>query len=374
MSSDVFLYHAEAAYVDSSTGASVTLPCAVLYNANIQPTAALSVSCELTLATTYMVSIFHSRTNPQHLGGSPHILTIPPAATDPDSCAVEFPSGKSIVAGSSFDAVVIPFDNFDNPTAHAEDAFESRVELGSSRENINNCFELPPDHTFSELQTIAGSYKLYLYHVGTQEQVAGTPISFDVLPAAPSAASSTASAGNATSIVSAVDTALPLQALLHDEFGNEVLDAPGVVVNIRGLDPLDPAAVVEHVLEGPRYSHTVTVLQDLEATLTVSFSLDGAQIGEPLEIFVSSPPPPEDPFSANNVFFLAGVFFFGGLLIYYGYAHLTKTANDTSLKTKAKEVRANLLMIALNVTDVLTDFLNWNITIARACAGMVNHL
>ncbi|GMI36225.1 hypothetical protein TeGR_g7830 [Tetraparma gracilis] len=108
--------------------------------------------------------------------------------------------------------------------------------------------------------------------------------------------------------------------------------------------------------------------------MTISFSLDGAQIGESLEIFVAPPPPPVDPFSANNVFFLAGVFFFGGLVIYYGYAHLTKTANDTSLKTKAKEVRANLLMIALNVTDVLTDFLNWNITIARACAGMVNHL
>ncbi|GMI31918.1 hypothetical protein TeGR_g3619 [Tetraparma gracilis] len=213
-----------------------------------------------------------------------------------------------------------------------------------------------------------------MFRAGTEEQVADSPISFDVLPAAPSAASSTASAGNATSIVSAVDTALPLQAFLHDEFGNEVLDAPGVVVNIQGLDPLDPAAVVERVLEGPRYSHTVTVLQDLEATLTVSFSLDGAQIGEPLEIFVAPPPPPEDPFSANNVIFLAGVFFFGGLGIYYVYAHLTKTANDTSLKTKAKEVRSNLFMIAANVTDVLTDFLNWHITIARACAGLVNHL
>ncbi|GMI50277.1 hypothetical protein TeGR_g6443 [Tetraparma gracilis] len=192
LASDIFLYHAEAAYTDSSTGASATLPCSVVYNANVPPTAALSVSCELTLATTYEVSIFHSRTNPQLLGGTQHVLEIEPAATDPDSCVVEFPSGKSIVSGFSFDAVVIPFDEFENPTNHTEDAFESRVELGSSGENVGDRRHvLPADHTFSELQTIAGSYKLYLNHSNTGREVADSPISFDVLPAPPSAATST---------------------------------------------------------------------------------------------------------------------------------------------------------------------------------------
>ncbi|GMI21276.1 hypothetical protein TeGR_g9921 [Tetraparma gracilis] len=238
----------------------------------------------------YTVSIFHSRTNPQLLGGIQHVLTILPAATDLDSCAVDFPSGKSIVAGSSFDAVVIPFDEFENPTSHAEDAFESRVELGSSRENVGNRHVLTADHAFSEVQTIAGTYKLYLYRAGTVEQVAGSPISFDVVPAAPSADTSTASSGNATSIVSAFDTPLPLQAFLRDQYGNEVLDAPGVVVRVQGLDPVDPAAIVEHVLEGPRYSHTLTVPADTETALVISFHLDDVQIGETAEIAVAPPP------------------------------------------------------------------------------------
>ena len=157
MSSDVFLYHAEAAYSDSSTGASVTLPCSIVYNANIQPTAALSVSCELTLATTYEVSIFHSRTNPQHLAGSPYPLTILPAATDPASCVIDVPAGKRIVAGASFEAIVETFDEFYNPTSHPEDSFKSRVELGSSEENFGNRHVLPPDHTFTEMRTVAGS-------------------------------------------------------------------------------------------------------------------------------------------------------------------------------------------------------------------------
>jgi hypothetical protein len=160
VASDVFLYHAEAAYVDPSTGASVTLPCAVVYDEVAPRTAALSVSCELTLATTYTVSVFHSRTNPQLLGGVRHVLTIEPAATDPDWCAVDFPSGKSIVAGSSFGAVVLPFDEFKNPTSHAEDAFESSVELGSrhsSGATAGNRHVLPADHAFSEIQKIAGT-------------------------------------------------------------------------------------------------------------------------------------------------------------------------------------------------------------------------
>jgi hypothetical protein len=114
--------------------------------------------------------------------------------------------------------------------------------------------------------------------------------------------------------VSTADTLLPLQAFVKDAFGNEVLDAPGVVVKVQGLDSLDPAAVVERGLEGPRYSHTVTVTEGLEATLTISFSLDGVQIGEPVEITVAPKPPDHTiTYIAAGVSFfllLAGAFFF----------------------------------------------------------------
>jgi hypothetical protein len=134
------------------------------------------------------------------------------------------------------------------------------------------------------------------------------------VPAAPSVDTSTVSAGNATSIVSATDIELPLQASLRDAFGNEVLDALGVVVRVQGLDPADPAAVVKHDLDGPRYSHPVTVPQGLESMLNISFSLDDVQIGEPIEITVTPPARDHTPVyvavSISSFLLLVGAFFY----------------------------------------------------------------
>jgi hypothetical protein len=94
--------------------------------------------------------------NVQHFLGSPHLLTVAPAATDPAFCVLDFPNGKTITAGASFEAIVETFDEFENPTSHPEDSFKSRVELGNSEENFGNRV-LPANHTFSELQTIAGT-------------------------------------------------------------------------------------------------------------------------------------------------------------------------------------------------------------------------
>ena len=127
------------------------------YDKNSPAHASLTASIVIPYAGDWSVHVTQGTYNVQHFLGSPHLMTVAPAATDPASCVVEFPSGKSIIAGSSFDAVVIPFDEFDNPTAHAGDAFESRVKLGSSREIDDIRHGLPADHTFSELQTIAGS-------------------------------------------------------------------------------------------------------------------------------------------------------------------------------------------------------------------------
>jgi hypothetical protein len=93
-----------------------------------------------------------------------------------------------------------------------------------------------------------------------------------------------------TTIVSAADTPLPLQVFPRDQFGNAVANAVGFAVTIGGLLPSDPSAVEEHTLEGPGYIHTVTVPQDLEATLTITFSLNTSPLGPPLEISVSPPP------------------------------------------------------------------------------------
>ncbi|GMI56196.1 hypothetical protein TeGR_g10796, partial [Tetraparma gracilis] len=168
--------------------------------------------------------------NVQHFLGSPRLITVAPAATDPDSCVVKIPGGRSITAGSSFEAVVKPFDEFQNPTSHPADSFKSRVELGSSDENFGNRHVLPSDHTFAEMQTVVGAYKLYLYHANTQTELAVSPIGFDVVAAPPSLKTSTASAGNATSIETVTDTRLPLQVFLLDDYDNAILDSTDVFV------------------------------------------------------------------------------------------------------------------------------------------------
>ncbi|GMI20413.1 hypothetical protein TeGR_g7083 [Tetraparma gracilis] len=163
----------------------------LVYDPSSPAHAALTASVVIPYAGDWTLDVTQGTYNVQHFLGSPQLVTVAPAGTDPASCVVDFPNGRIIVAGNPFDAVIMPFDEFKNPTSHPEDSFKSRVELGNSEENFGNRHVLPADHTFSEMQTIAGAYKLYLYHANTQREVAGSPIGFDVRPAPPSAVNST---------------------------------------------------------------------------------------------------------------------------------------------------------------------------------------
>jgi hypothetical protein len=119
--------------------------------------ASLTASIVIPYAGGWSVHVTQGTYNVQRFLGSPHLITVAAAATDPAFCVVGFPEGRSITAGDSFEAVVSPFDKHKNPTSHPEDSFKSRVELGNSEENFLNRHELPSDHTFSELQTVAGT-------------------------------------------------------------------------------------------------------------------------------------------------------------------------------------------------------------------------
>ncbi|GMI19417.1 hypothetical protein TeGR_g12132, partial [Tetraparma gracilis] len=119
--------------------------------------ASLTASIVIPYAGDWAVHVTQGTYNVQHFLGSPRLITVAAAATDPASCVVDFPNGRSITAGSSFDAVVTPFDEFENPTSHPEDSFKSRVELGNSEENFGNRHVLSSDHTFSKMQTVAGT-------------------------------------------------------------------------------------------------------------------------------------------------------------------------------------------------------------------------
>ncbi|GMI18895.1 hypothetical protein TeGR_g423, partial [Tetraparma gracilis] len=129
------------------------------YDSTSPAHASLTASVVIPYAGDWSVSVTTQGTyNVQHFLGSPRLITVAAAATDLAFCVVEIPGGRrSTTAGSSFEAIVETFDEFENPTTHPEDYFKSRVELGNSEENFGNRNKLPADHTFSELQTVAGA-------------------------------------------------------------------------------------------------------------------------------------------------------------------------------------------------------------------------
>ena len=127
------------------------------YNKYSPAHASLTASVVIPYAGDWTLDVTQGTYNVQHFLGSPRLITVAAAATDPASCVVKILGGRSITAGSSFEAIVKTFDEFENPTWHPEDSFKSRVELGNSEENFDNRHELPSDHTFSEVQTVAGA-------------------------------------------------------------------------------------------------------------------------------------------------------------------------------------------------------------------------
>ena len=119
--------------------------------------ASLTASIVIPYAGGWSVHVTQGTYNVQRFLGSPHLITVAAAATNPAFCVLDFPNGKTITAGASFEAIVETFDEFENPTSHPEDSFKSRVELGNSEENFGNRHVLSSDYTFSELQTVAGA-------------------------------------------------------------------------------------------------------------------------------------------------------------------------------------------------------------------------
>ncbi|GMI28543.1 hypothetical protein TeGR_g12380, partial [Tetraparma gracilis] len=253
----------------------------LVYDPSSPAHASLTASIVIPYAGDWTLHVTQGTYNVQHFLGSPRLITVAPGATDPASCAVEFPHGKNIVAGSTFAASLKPFDANLNPTSHPEDSFKSRVELGNSEENFGNRHVLPADHTLSELQTVAGAFKLYLYHTGTQEQVAGSPISFDVRPAPPSAVASTHNIDfDEFESSKSTDVELELRVIPFDIFNNTNPTASGFTVSIDGGDPVP--------LLPPSFSYTHLVPARFSGALHLDFALDGTSIANsPVTVHVA---------------------------------------------------------------------------------------
>ena len=76
------------------------------YDKNSPAHASLTASVVIPYAGDWSVSVTQGTYNVQHFLGSPRLITVAAAATDPASCVIDVPAGKRIIAGSSFEAAV----------------------------------------------------------------------------------------------------------------------------------------------------------------------------------------------------------------------------------------------------------------------------
>ena len=125
------------------------------------------------------------------------------------------------------------------------------------------------------------SYKLYLYHANTQREVAGSPIGFDVLPAAADAASSTHNIDfDELESRKTADVELELRVDPFDRFNNTLPTAAGYAVAINGGDPIP--------LLAPSFSYSHIIPRGFSDTLNLNFTLDGTPIANsPVTVAVS---------------------------------------------------------------------------------------
>jgi hypothetical protein len=260
-----------------------------------------------------------SRRYEEHIGGSPYTYFVSEGPTDPASCLLDF--YPSNTAGEEFLVDIDTYDFHGNPTEHFDDVFLCTLDDGVDVEVTR-----ADDGTvvFSERVTAAGPNRLTIVHVPTNTEVASSPISFTVLPGAPDAASSTHNLGETKSIVSNPGATITVQVFPRDAYGNNVVTATGFKVKMtvfgqEQLSTLRPDEV---------YMGVIPIPEDLDATITIAFTLNGEVIGdgELVEIAVTPPPPPPD---FTNTYIAAGV---GGVVLLLGYAAYKRYANKAIVR------------------------------------------
>ncbi|GMI24188.1 hypothetical protein TeGR_g9544, partial [Tetraparma gracilis] len=230
--------------------------------------------------TFSLVDVFGSGYE-EHIGGSPYTYFVSEGPTDTASCVLDFE--QSIVAGEEFRVTIETYDFHANPTEHFDDVFLCTLDDGVDVE-VNRT----DDGTvvFSELVTAAGPNRLTIVHVPTNTEVASSPISFDVSPAAADAASSTHNLDDTKSIVSNLGATITVQVFPRDaeigeklkEMLNSRISSQNLFIAIELADSAsDVVKGVEALIEGrPEKA--------LEMVLWVLFMLLAAYSG-PLGIY-----------------------------------------------------------------------------------------
>ncbi|GMI19245.1 hypothetical protein TeGR_g2190 [Tetraparma gracilis] len=308
--------------------------------------ATIEASVEVKFAGDWDIEILETSVlSSEPIAGSPLSINVRPGPTVASESTVD--ALPTVVAGGAFTVTVSTSDAFGNPTKREDDKFtayigDDVIPLAYSSETHS--------HSFSTAIPKAGVY-LYTVKDTAGLLVGGTQLGLQVVHGEVDATASSVSAGNITGIVSVADTPLSLQVFPRDSFDNAVPDATGFAVQVQGL-----AGVAErYPLEAPGFLHTITVPADTDATLLISFFLDGEQIDEAVEITVAPPP----PFNHTNTYIAAGI---AAFLLFLATAAFCWQRSQMNKKRKVERVeREKELKLSMDeklVGDVGTDLAN----------------
>jgi hypothetical protein len=185
--------------------------------------------------------------------------------------------------------------------------------------NFSEVESLGDGHTFSQIFTAAGSYKLGVMHTPTREQIKDSPISFDVRPGPPSEFYSRHNLEDFGVVDSSDFTSIEMRVLPLDGYNNTISAAAGFAVKINEGEPIPLLAPTYGVRARQpfcpctssnsllcRYSYEHEFEPEWEGTLTLSFTLDGKDIKNSPVIVEVAP---------DRASFYQGVLFGTGLAI-----------------------------------------------------------
>ncbi|GMI34216.1 hypothetical protein TeGR_g11427, partial [Tetraparma gracilis] len=156
----------------TGTNFTTTIAGEILYNKYSPAHASLTASVVIPYAGDWTLDVTQGTYNVQHFLGSPRLITVAPAATDPSSCTATVTANLEV--GDFFSATISTFDVHGNPTADPSDVSDTL----SYWINDDPAPTLLDGNTISAQVDVPG---LQLLHVAVNGvEIGGSPFAFSV--------------------------------------------------------------------------------------------------------------------------------------------------------------------------------------------------
>jgi hypothetical protein len=339
----------------------------VTFDSEAEAHESLTASIAVPYAGNWTVKITEGLLNSQHLLGSPFVVSVEPAPTDPAHCTSHFTS--VVTAGSVFSVSVQPKDAFLNPTYHADDSFYGRK--GDDSDTDYQLVRSGDEFSYSKTLATAGEYVFSVHHAVTNSGIAGSPFHYKVVAASPSAARTShnipvGDKGVAKKIESSTAYPLVLQVFPSDKYFNPIAAASGYKVVVSGLsDDLDDTYQLN---SGTFFKTSIQLPKNLRTTIVLKFMYGSTVIGDGKEVRIPvsplSPPASYTSYYVVGLTFLAFAFFVKFLYDKYGKAAIERgEEKQVTAQGKLKEVltgkiRMQQFFLTIELIDAFSDLAN----------------